>query len=300
MSDRNAFADAARAPLFERAEARFNSFLAEKGASHPTDVSVAVGRRLFRRAVVETAAANFQGTDAECLVRASQPFTHPAFYPALERVRDAVALSYPDNIFRSATGVDAAVVLAGFGLPVAPFDPKVTEILEQPSNDIDTVLSLFAHSRKNAVVGYSLCDAPFYVLLTNCIQALRQQLPISPELTGIQQLFNRTGAPLPRDPGRPFEGCMMLVAREPGDTISSVGRMDPNISTPNIVLLAGWKLEGVPRGGLRDGYHPFPWELLDRVVFDTQAPRFLSRLVGFRQRSTKCAPRNSIELPQMT
>jgi hypothetical protein len=247
MSDRNAFADAARAPLFERAEARFNSLLAEKGASHPTDVSVAVGRRLFRRAVVETAAANFQGTDAECLARGSQSFTHPAFYPALERVRCAVALAPSlgdrDNIFRSATGVDAAVVLAGFGLPVAPFDREVDRILGQPSNDIDTVLSLFAHSSKNAVVGYSLCDAPFYVVLTNCIEALRQQLPISPELNGILQLFERSGTPLPLDPGGPFVSDMMLFAREPGDTISSVGGWT-RTSLPRISC--SW-LDGKPR-----------------------------------------------------
>jgi hypothetical protein len=284
MIDRNAFADSARAPLFERAEARFNSLLAEKGASHPTDVSVAVGRRLFSRAVVETAAANFQGTDAECLARGSQSFTHPAFYPALERVRCEVAiapvLGNRNSIFQSATGVDAAVVLAGFGLPVAPFDRKVSRILEQPSNDIDTILSLFAHSSKNAVIGYSLCDAPFYVVLTNCIQALRQQLPISPELSGILQLFENSGTPLPLDPGGRFISDMMLFAREPGDTISSVGRMDPNVATPNIVLLAGWKAEGVPHGGLHDGYHPFPWRLLDAVVFDTKTAYYLSDLVG--------------------
>jgi hypothetical protein len=294
MFDRNAFAVSARAPLFERAEARFNSLLAERGASHPTEVSVAVGRQLFDRAVVETAAADFQGTDVECLARVIQSFTHPAFYPALERVRTETARLWddPGNIFRSTTGADAAVVLAGFGLSVAPFDRKVTWILEQPSNDIDTVLSLFAHSRKNAVVGYSLYDAPFYVLLTNCIQALRQQLPISPELTEIRQLFNRTGAPLPQDPGRSFQSNMMLFAREPRDTISSEGRMDPKLSTPNIVLLAGWT-----RGGLHDGYHPFPWELLDAVVFDAKAAHFLSQHVGFPRTVHEMRQRNSIELP---
>ena len=280
--DRYAFADSARAPLFERAEERFHSLLALKGASHPTELSVPVAGRLFRRAVVETAAANFQGTDVQCLARGSQSFTHPAFFPALERVRHAIADSFEDSdIFWSATGVDAAVVLAGFGLPVVPFDRKVTRILGQPSNDIDAVLSLFAHSRKSAVVGYSLCDAPFYVVLTNCIKALRQQLPISPELSGVQRLFERTAAPLPQDPRRRFGSDMLLFAREPGDTISSVGRMDPNLTSPNIVLLAGWKAEGVAHGGLHDGYHPFPWRLLDAVVFDTRAAHFLSDLVGF-------------------
>jgi len=58
-------------------------------------------------------------------------------------------------------GVYAAVVLAGFGLPVAPFDLLATRILAKPSNDIDTVLELFS-SDKGALVGYNSCAAPFY------------------------------------------------------------------------------------------------------------------------------------------
>jgi hypothetical protein len=245
MLDRNAFADSARAPLFERAEVRFNSLVPEKGASHPTELSIPVAGRLFRRAVVETAAANFQGTDAESLARGSQSFTHPAFYPALERVRHAIADAFEESdIFWSAMGVDAAVALAGFGLPVAPFDRNITRILEKPSNDIDTVLGMFARRRKNAVVSYSLCDAPFYVLLTDCTQALRMQVPSAPELYEVRKLFERTGAPLPPDPGKPFVHDMMLFAREPGDTIPTVGLMDPDPSIADIVLWAGWEDNG--------------------------------------------------------
>jgi hypothetical protein len=46
--------------------------------------------------------------------------------------------------FAMATGVDAAAVaLAAFGLPVAPFVLDEKHFVGQPSNDIDSMLRLF-------------------------------------------------------------------------------------------------------------------------------------------------------------
>ena len=89
-------------------------------------------------------------------------FVHPAFMPAWDRVRSLPAMG--GDPFSMASGVDAAILLAGFGLPVAPFDFGYS-VLEKPSNEIDSVLNAFSRWR-TAFVGYSVCDVPFYVLLT--------------------------------------------------------------------------------------------------------------------------------------
>jgi len=52
--------------------------------------------------------------------------------------RITVSCKGPGDAFEMTRGVRAAVVLAGFGLPVAPFDLKAMRILAKPSNDIDT------------------------------------------------------------------------------------------------------------------------------------------------------------------
>jgi hypothetical protein len=57
----------------------------------------------------------------------------------------------PTRFAGFSSGVDAAVLLAGFGLAVAPFDFQ-HGILEKPTNDIDTVFAMFSR-RPDALVG---------------------------------------------------------------------------------------------------------------------------------------------------
>ena len=76
-------------------------------------------------------------------------------------------------------------------------------IKAKPSNDIDVVQDLFA-ADKGAYVGDNSCDAPFYLVLTDCLATLRQLVPVHPMLAELRQLFAREGSGLP-DPGQPFQ-----------------------------------------------------------------------------------------------
>jgi hypothetical protein len=125
------------------------------------------------------------------------------------------------------TGVYAAVVLAGFGLPVAPYNLVTSRIVAQPSNDIDTVLELFS-SDTGAFVGYNTCTAPFYVLLTDCVRTMRRLVPVRPELSEVKLLLERIGLSLPPDPGQSFVHEAAVIRRRPGDKISTIGLFDPN------------------------------------------------------------------------
>jgi hypothetical protein len=164
-------------------------------------------------------------------------------------------------------GIYAAVVLAGYGLPVAPFDLEASRILATPSNDIDTVQALFS-ADKGAYVGYSICDAPFYLLLTDCVRSLRQRVPVHPRLSEVKELFARISRPLPPDPGQSFMSGMAIIARQPGDTISTVGLFDPDPMAGSVMLYAGWQLGDEPYGAPNDGYLPVPGQLLRAVVND--------------------------------
>jgi hypothetical protein len=178
-----------------------------------------------------------------------------------------------------AKGVDGAVVLAAFGLPVAPFDRKMPRILGKPSNDIDTVLSLFSRW-KTAFVGYNASAAPFYVLLTDCVRTLRQRVFSHPELTEIKKLFERPGTALPPEPGHSFTPGMALFAREPGDAISTVALLDPSPFAGSIMLYAGWETDGQTHGAPNSGYLPVPVQLLRAVVYEPAVAYSLCRPVA--------------------
>jgi hypothetical protein len=168
--------------FFAKAAKRFEALVAEPGASDLNDLPRALQNELFERAIIETA-------DLQQLGRGFGSFGHPAFIPAWERVRSLTAIA--TSAFAVAKGVDAAVLLAGFGLPVAPFAFK-QGILEEPSNDIEAVLAMFSR-RTEALVGYNSCDAPFYVLLTDCVRSFREQASTHPALFDVRRLFARWG-----------------------------------------------------------------------------------------------------------
>lgn len=165
-----------------------------------------------------------------------------------------------------ASGVDAAVLLAGFGLAVAPFDFNLG-ILEKPSDDIDTVLTTFSRW-PSAFVGYNSCDAPFYVLLTDCVRSLRKQVSSHPGLADVRRLFTRTGGSLPPDAGSDFTPGMALFARYPGDAISTVLVLDPSRGAGSLMLHAGWRVADQTYGAPFDGHQPFPMALLSAAAHD--------------------------------
>lgn len=170
-------------------------------------------------------------------------------------------------------------MLAGLGLPVAPFDLARGRILGKPSNDIDTVLQLFAPD-KGALVGYSTCAAPFYVLLTDCLRTQRQLVPMHPELLEVRSLYARAKAPLPSDPGQEFVHGITMFARQPGDTIPSIALYDPDpLGRGSIALYAGWEIDGQPFGAPNEGCLPVPLQLLRHVVNNPGFGVFLSRSV---------------------
>jgi hypothetical protein len=205
--------------------------------------------------------------------------------PALKQVRARLATKGV-RAFEMTGRASVAVVLAAFGLPVAPFDLTFGKerILAKPSNDIDTVLQLFSGDNEGACAGYRTCAAPFYLLVTDCLRTLGELLPVHPELSELRSLYTRAERPWPSDPGRQFVPGIEIFSRQPGDTISSRWLPAQDRLGGSIALIAGWELDGQPFGSpdSNTGYFWVPLMLLQAVLCD---PRFASAICG-----PVCAP----------
>ncbi len=265
MLNSDILATAAGTILIEKTERRLEALLAEHGASGPGELPRPLQGQLLQRAILETAATSFPAANLDMLRHGFRSFSHSAFLTAMERMR--LSCKGPCDAFEMTTGVHAAVLLAGYGLPVAPFDLGELRILAKPSNDIDTVLDLFSRA-KGACVGYSSCEAPFYLLLTDCIRSLRRLVPVHLRLSEVKALFARAGKFLPLDPGQSFVHGMGVITRQSGDTISTVALIDPEPMEGSVVLHAGWQVNDEPFGAPNGGYVPVPGQLLRAVVDD--------------------------------
>jgi len=82
MFNRHAFAGAAGALLLEKARFRLKALFAEYGTFDASEPPRAVQSEIFRRAIVESAAANFPTATLQLLSHGLKSFDHPAFAAA--------------------------------------------------------------------------------------------------------------------------------------------------------------------------------------------------------------------------
>lgn len=205
--------------LRQKAEPRLEAALAQHGVSSPHELPREVAGKIFQDILIQTAAERFPEAQIEALKHGLASFQHARFGPAFSKLKDE--LNRPTDAFAFASGPEAAIVLTAFGLPVAPFDRKKPRILTAPSTDIDEVAANFS-SFKTAFVGYSPCDIPFYMLLTDCVRTTRLMIATRPELQDVKRLLERSETELPQGPLPNFQHGIALIAREPGDVVRMV------------------------------------------------------------------------------
>ena len=280
------FAEETFDALIDMAEPRFAEALAEQGGSAPSRIPNAQAAEIFRKVVLATAAQHSPGTDlnavdqmigeyvrrhptfflpiADTLERMIRVTAHPLFGPAVQRARAQAQATR--NIFAPAVGPDCAIMMAGYGLPVAPLDKRSPRLLAPVSNDIDVVAQNFERFN-TAYVGYSTCAAPFYLLLTNCVRSLRQRMLSDDRLRDLRLLIERSNPSWPSYEGdRQHAG--VLFERQPSDRFETIALTEGNPSPCGIVLYAGWLEEGKPIGATCDGCVPVPLSLVRAVFAD--------------------------------
>lgn len=209
--------------------------------------------------------------------------TEPLFLRALANVRKTVD-STTDALARC-EGVDAALVMAAAGVPVAPLDKKTLDPLGEPSTDLARVAASFA-GLKTALVGYNSCEAPFYCLVTDSLHDLKSKLVTEPALRPVAALFGRVGGSLPGGTGHPFEHVVALFGRKAGDRFETLFVEGRGPLGGSVLLAAGWMEGSEPAGCRNDGWLPVPAALLREVAEDPQLAFWLA--------GPKDAPRFSV------
>ncbi|MBF0268660.1 MAG: hypothetical protein HQL44_08710 [Alphaproteobacteria bacterium] len=264
--------------MMKRIEPRLQELLAQNGVESPNQLSKDRARDIFLQATIEVA-SKFHGANIECLRHGLMSFHHDEFLPSFKRAR--VMVEKETSAFGLSAGIDAAIVLSGFGLPVVPLDKRTTMPLGNASNDIDEVRKIFL-KYKTAYVGYSTCKAPFYFLATDCIKTLQERIKTHPALKQVHELFQRSGARFPAFNGENFRHGGMLFAREQADKISSVLLEDHSPHNGSIALYAGWEENGRPEGSSKSGYIPVPSRFLLSAITDPEFATWVWRPVGAR------------------
>lgn len=269
--------EAALRALMQKAEPKLALALAQHGVESPDQLPAEIARKIFQETVIQTAVESFPGAQVDALEHGMSSFQHPLFSQAFGRLRKQLAL--PSDAFMVAAGVDAAIVLAGFGLPVAPFDRKQPRILAEPSNDIDKVAEAFARF-KTAYVGYSPCDVPFYIVVTDCVKSMPSQIESREQLAPLREVLQGYGELVLEKGLREFQHGIVLVPRSSGETISTVFLSNPNVNEGSIGFFAGWKVGDVREGAPNDGFVPVPLQFLKAACKDPQIAMWIWKPAG--------------------
>jgi len=279
MDNENEFAMSALRILMEKAEPKLNAALEAHGVSSPTELPDDVAQKIFSETVVGTTAENFPNANLDALSHGMAAFKHDRFLPAFNRLQKQCAEGF--DAFLPASGIDAAIVLAGLGMPVAPFDRKQPRILAEPSKDIDVVIELFS-KWKTAFVGYSPCDLPFYMVFTDCLRSMSGQILSRPELAEIRQLSDRENEPVSDVPCSLFRHGIVLFGRERADTVSTLFFNNPSPTNGSVVIYAGWKIGEIREGTPNDGFVPVPMQFVRAVANDPKIGMWMWEPVGVK------------------
>lgn len=277
MSTEDEFAWAALESVMKRAEPKLKAALEARGVTSPSDLPKHEAHQIFTEILLGTTAETNPGASVDALRHGMAAFDHDRFFPAFKRIQKQC--EERSDAFMPASGIDAAIVLAGMGLYVVPFDRKRPRILGEPSNDIDTVIEQFS-AWKSAYVGYSPCDAPFYLLTTDCIRTAVEQIKVRPELAEAKELLSRDGGTWPAISQAMFQHGIVLFARRPADTFTTVFLNNSSPTQGSVSLYAGWKVGDSREGSPNDGFLPVPQQFLSAIINDPKIGMWIWNPVG--------------------
>jgi hypothetical protein len=245
----------------------------ELGITDPKQLPHDVAVRTLIEASTEAALFNFPHANVAKLEHGLRSFTDALFAPAMDNVRKIVDRS--TDAFDMCVGTDAALVMAAFGVAVAPLDKRTRTLLAEPSTDLKQVAASFA-KLKTALVGYNTCEAQFYCLVTDSLSDLKTKLVTEPRLQPVASILGRIGDALPPANGRPFQHFAAVFARNPDDRFETFFLDDPRPTNGSVLFTAGWMDGSEPKGAPNDGYLVIPVALLRGAIEDPQLAFWLT------------------------
>ena len=271
QSDHDAFAVMAGEAMLKRVGVVLTRKLEARGLAGLAAISPELQEQLYREAVMETA-IHMPGADLAMLNRVLDGIFRSDLSDAVRRL--ASQSGEPYDAFDFASGRDAAVLMAFFGLPVAPMERVSGAITSALTTEIDAVVAAFESSEAD-LVGYSSAQALFYVLITDCQDTVAQVLKSEPKAARIADLFQRDGLPLPEPLGTPFVKACWIFRRRPGDRVGGLMYIDPRQDWGSYFFFAGFMDGQEPRGAGDGGLKPVPRQLLYALLRSPDAHSFV-------------------------
>lgn len=268
----DAFAQAMFARLAGKAEPLLQKKLDALGVNDFRALSREEAKRLWRESLLEATALYAPEADHEGMRRAAAAFTSDRFIAALSKERPR-ALEF--GAFDAAVGIDAAIILAAFGLPVMPLDRKTHRPIGNVAHSIEEAELIFGRA-KTAVVGYEPARAPFFLVVTDCVNTLSRRLTTDPRFAAAKALMTRDGGTIAPPMAQSFKHGAIMIARLPGDELETLVVEDPSPQAGSIMLLGGW-MEGEEVHGTPVASVMVPRRLLTELLEDPSAIFWLTR-----------------------
>lgn len=265
------FLQSAGAELLEKAGRLLDAKVAAWGPQSFDELPPSAQETLYREAIMETA-VQVAGADLNLLSRVLDATFNPRFQHALKRTLSEINGAY--DAFDLATGADHALLLAFFGLPVAPMETESGDLVGTPTTDMARVVDMFDNTDAH-LVGYITSQAPFYVIFGDCQDSLAEHIANTPKLERVRALFERDGLPLPTPQGEPFVKVCGLFRRYPGEEVGGLMYMDPHPDRGSFMLYAGWTEANVSKGVVQGGRKPVPRQLLYTLLQMPDAHSFV-------------------------
>ena len=233
--------------------------------------------RLFRESMLEAAALTNPMADFDMLRRSITAMTNDRFSRALAACRSDLSAKF--GAFDPVQGREAGILLAGFGLPVMPLDRKTMSPLGAAASTIEGADEIFSRA-KTAFVGYTPAQAPFHLMVTDCINTLQSMIIAHPAFAGIRSIMERDGRGLPKKSAPPFKHACLLVAKTAEDQVESYLHMDPSPNRGSAILVSGWMEDGIPSGTFANGVFFVPKQLLAEILDNPQLIGWLNQPTG--------------------
>lgn len=271
QSDFDAFALMAGEEMLKRVGAAVERKLAARGLANMSEISPDIQEQLYREAAMETA-IHMPGIDLTMLNRVLDGIFRSDLSDAVQRLLSRSG--EPFDAFDFASGRDAAVLMAFFGLPVAPMERVSGAITSPLTTEIDAVVEAFETSQAD-LVGYSSALAPFYVLITDCQDTVAQVLKTEPKAARIAALFERDGLPLPEPLGTRFVKACWIFRRQPDDRVGGLMYIDPRDDWGSYFFFAGFMEGEEPKGAGDGGLKPVSRQLLYALLRSPDAHSFV-------------------------
>lgn len=219
------------------------------GVTSPQELPSALSKEIFISAFREGAKIAFPDINPDKLTSALKAFSDDNFRQSHKLMS---SIEEPKDAFEPARGRSAAIVMAGFGLPVAPFDVSTGELLAPYSTDLETIRTAFGETDEY-IVCYNSAEAEFYSLQTDCTKTLASKIKYNKAARPIRALFKRAHLEIPKADDK-FVHYSLLFARKNGDQIPTLGLIEDAPDKGSIMLCAGWlnesgEIEGAPPKG---------------------------------------------------